>query len=257
MIKKKFKNQFSLLMDKYIIGAMSGITATFFVQPIDRIKVEIQLNSSKKYSENIRSIINNGGIREFYKGIDVAVLRQSIYGTTRLGMFQDLKDNYKVQPLVASTIAATTATILNNPIDYWLLNKQTNPDFSILRTVSEKGIRPLYSGLKFNIIRAVTINVGFGVKPYLDTYFGSKTDNTYLSKFASNSISSIGGSILSFPFDVMRTYSYKSIDSLPPMNYFFKSYPVFALRIVPHAFISMTCLDMYSRLYSKHFKNNH
>lgn len=236
-------------MDKYIIGAMSGITATCVVQPIDRIKVEIQLNSQKRYMENIRNIIRLNGVKEFYKGIDIAILRQSVYGTTRLGMFQDLKDNYKVQPLIASTVAATCATILNNPIDYWLLNRQTNNQFSIIETVRTKGVAPLYSGLKFNIIRAVTINVGFGVKPYLDTYFANKTDNLFLSKLASNSISSLGGSLLSFPFDVLRTYSYKSVETLPSIQYFFRSYPVFALRIIPHSFISMSCLDLYGKLY--------
>ncbi len=241
-------------MDKYIIGALSGMTATICVQPIDRIKVEIQLNSQKKYIDNIRQIIRNSNgnpLKEFYKGLDIALLRQSVYGTTRLGMFQDLKDNYHVQPLVASTIAATSATILNNPIDFWLLNKQTDPNFSIVKTIKEKGIHPLYNGLKFNIIRAVTINVGFGIKPYLDVYFSKHTDNIYVSKLASNTVSSLGGSLLSFPFDVMRTYSYKSIDTLPSIQYFFKSYPVFALRIVPHAFISMTCIDIYTKLLAK------
>jgi hypothetical protein len=115
---------------------ISTAIATTVVQPFDIIKVNIQLNPDKPkmtivqdilYARHTKSTLSGSAIVEhkanlfrFYKGIDVALLRQSVYGTIRLGMFQDLKDNYKIHPMLAATVAASTATLVNNPIDYWL-----------------------------------------------------------------------------------------------------------------------------------------
>lgn len=67
----------------FIIGGMSGVTATSFIQPIDMIKVRIQIKSeefSKLKAEGkviagnlspftaIKEILAYGGPKAFYKG---------------------------------------------------------------------------------------------------------------------------------------------------------------------------------------------
>ena len=240
-------------MEKYIIGCVSGMSATLFIQPIDQIKVQIQLNPLKKRIDTIKSIYQQ---KIFYKGISIALLRQSVYGTLRLGLFQDLKDNYKINPLIASTTAATVATIINNPIDYWLVNKQTNTSYSLSKDISIKGYKYiLFNGLKYNLLRAISINIGFGIKPYIYNQFQEKN---YFNLFLSNGLSSFISSLCGLPFDILRTYSYKSISTKNIINFkiLWISYPVFAGRIIPHSFLSLTFLDLYSNLYYSIIKKN-
>lgn len=236
-------------MDKYIIGALSGMTATIIVQPIDLIKVNKQINPEKSFFSIITNIykLNNYSFLNFYRGIDIALIRQSIYGTIRLGMFQDLKDNYKFNPLTASIISSSCATIANNPIDYWLINKQTNKNFSIKHDIKQNGFyKILFTGITYNFGRAISINLGFGIRPFIEEKINNKTFAIISSSFLST--------IFALPFDILRTLSQKNI----PFNYnYFNikqiiiSYPIFASRILPHTIISMYCIDFYSSLIKK------
>lgn len=61
----------------FLIGGISGMIGTSVIQPIDMIKVRIQIKSeeigkSKKVSaiKVIHEIYNNGGIKSFYKGYE-------------------------------------------------------------------------------------------------------------------------------------------------------------------------------------------
>lgn len=70
----------------FIIGGMSGITATCFIQPVDMVKVRIQIKSeelSKLKAEGkattgnvspftaIKEILAYGGPKAFYKGYNI------------------------------------------------------------------------------------------------------------------------------------------------------------------------------------------
>lgn len=71
------------IVQPFVIGGLSGCTATCFIQPIDMIKVTIQLKSEEVSNAKkaglpinadvsptsaIREIYSTGGIRAFYKG---------------------------------------------------------------------------------------------------------------------------------------------------------------------------------------------
>jgi solute carrier family 25 (mitochondrial oxoglutarate transporter), member 11 len=95
----------------FVFGGISGCTATSVIQPIDTVKVRIQI-VSKNLAESLKAegkggkvnvsfmsvakeILKNDGIKGFYKGLDSALMRQVFYGTTRLGLFKTLSDNIK------------------------------------------------------------------------------------------------------------------------------------------------------------------
>lgn len=66
----------------FLLGGMSGIVATTFVQPIDMVKVRIQVlageNPGKTYGPiGVASEIlaKDGFFKGFYKGIDSAYMR--------------------------------------------------------------------------------------------------------------------------------------------------------------------------------------
>lgn len=76
--------------------------ATCVIQPIDMIKVRIQLKSEKmgkgaKISPIgvAREMLSNGkGIGQFYKGLDSALIRQITYTTTRMGIYKNLMSHH-------------------------------------------------------------------------------------------------------------------------------------------------------------------
>jgi solute carrier family 25 oxoglutarate transporter 11 len=66
----------------FIIGGISGMVATTCIQPIDTIKVRIQIKgeggtgkSNASFSFIAKEILTNQGVKGFYKGLDSALFR--------------------------------------------------------------------------------------------------------------------------------------------------------------------------------------
>jgi solute carrier family 25 oxoglutarate transporter 11 len=257
-------------MDKYVIGCLSGMTATLCVQPIDYMKVQCQINPNIPKLVLIKNLYNLNGIKSFYNGLNIALIRQSVYGTIRLGLFQDLKDNYKFNPISSAVIAATIGTVINNPIDYLLIKKQTKKDFSFINIIKKEKLNTLlFTGLKYNLLRAITINIGFGSKTIYEDKIKKYSNNNNIIKPISILSASITSAVISMPFDVMRTYSQKNISFkndivnidnnkkffyITALKKLYHSFPIYFMRIAPHSIISLTCLDLYNHIYNNYIK---
>jgi solute carrier family 25 oxoglutarate transporter 11 len=257
-------------MDKYIIGCLSGMTATLCIQPIDYMKVKCQINPNISKIELTKNLYKLNGIKSFYNGLNIALLRQSVYGTIRLGLFQDLKDNYKFHPITSAVIAATIGTIINNPIDYLLVKKQTEQNFSITNIIKKEKLNILlFTGLKYNLLRAISVNIGFGSKTIYEDKLKKYNNNNNFIKPISIISASITSAAISMPFDVMRTYSQKNISFkndivniknnknfyIVAIKKIYHSFPIYFMRIAPHSIISLTCLDLYNNIYNNYKKN--
>ena len=255
-------------MDSYIIGCLSGLTATTLVQPIDYIKVQSQLNPSVNKLNLFKNIYKTHGFGEFYRGINIALMRQCVYGTIRLGLFKDLKDNHKFNPISAAVIAASVGTIVNNPIDYLLVKKQTENNFSIKNIIKNEKINTiLFTGLKYNLLRAISINIGFGCKTIYENKLKNHFNNNLFIKTSSILTASITSAVISMPFDVMRTYSQKNIpiinnliilnnvnkkiNLVTSLKSIYNTFPIYFMRITPHSIISLACLDIYTSIFNK------
>ena len=84
-------------MLNFAIGGLSGMIATTVIQPIDMIKVQIQVKAEQGVKDLgpfkiAKQLYKERGIGIFYKGLDSAYLRQIFYTSTRLGVFYNLKD---------------------------------------------------------------------------------------------------------------------------------------------------------------------
>lgn len=86
----------------FALGGMAGCFATCCIQPIDMVKVRIQLSGEAGAAGSAArgpfaiasSIIKNEGFLSLYKGLSAALLRQLTYGTTRLGLFRTLSNTF-------------------------------------------------------------------------------------------------------------------------------------------------------------------
>lgn len=125
----------------FFVGTLSTMTATSCIQPVDMVKVRIQLRSESGGSTSpisvAKEIYKMGGVKEFYKGIDAALLRQVVYGTLRLGIYFNLTEYIKVernkgenltvlQRAGASLVAGSLGSFVGNPCDLALVRMQAD-----------------------------------------------------------------------------------------------------------------------------------
>lgn len=80
----------------FLFGGFSGMFATCCIQPIDTVKVRIQimgesLSSGSKNPLSVgRKILAEEGVASLYRGLDSALMRQATYTTARLGIYRTL-----------------------------------------------------------------------------------------------------------------------------------------------------------------------
>ncbi len=221
-------------MQNFLIGGTSGMLATTVIQPIDFIKVQIQVRSEmgvKNLSPfNIAQSIykESGSIATFYKGLDSALLRQALYTSTRLGLFYSLKDwvvkKRGGEPTVfqnasMSLFAGAVGAMVGNPADLSLVRMQSDNNLpkeerrnykhvgdALIRTVREEGVFTLWRGSLPTVVRAMAMNFSLLV-PFEETkkILTPYIKNNRLRAITASMISGACATVLSLPFDNVKT----------------------------------------------------
>jgi len=220
----------------FLVGTLSTMTATSVIQPMDMIKVNIQLKSESGGSTSpfvvAREIKAAGGIAGFYKGLDSALLRQAVYGTLRIGIYFNLSEWFKqrngganlsvFQKAAASLTAGCLGSFVGNPCDLALVRMQAdailppaeqrnykNVFDAFTRIVKEEGVTSLWKGSLPTMMRACSLNLSM-----LVTYDECKERITASAKpgtspFIINASSSMAAAVavalISLPFDNIKT----------------------------------------------------
>ncbi|KAG8387373.1 hypothetical protein BUALT_Bualt02G0014600 [Buddleja alternifolia] len=138
----------------FVNGGCSGMLATSVIQPIDMIKVRMQLGQGSA-AEVTRNMLKNDGVGAFYKvfsallspfvilqsmirliGLSAGLLRQATYTTARLGSFKILTNKAieandgKPLPLYQKALCGLTAGAIGacfgNPADLALVRMQAD-----------------------------------------------------------------------------------------------------------------------------------
>ncbi|PQE28827.1 mitochondrial 2-oxoglutarate malate carrier protein [Rutstroemia sp. NJR-2017a BBW] len=89
----------------FINGGLAGMSATTVIQPIDMIKVRLQLageglrTGPKPTPLSVtREILAQGKILDLYTGLSAGLLRQAVYTTARLGFFDTFMQTLTHRP---------------------------------------------------------------------------------------------------------------------------------------------------------------
>jgi solute carrier family 25 oxoglutarate transporter 11 len=223
----------------FINGGISGMVATSVIQPVDMIKVRIQLAGEGTASgpkatplSVTRQIISSGRARDLYTGLSAGLLRQAVYTTARLGFFDTFMGSLAARAkekgkqvgfserATAGLTAGGLAAMLGNPADLALIRMQSDG----LKPLAERknyksvvdaltsiakseGIGALWAGAAPTVVRAMALN--FGQLAFFSEAKAQLKANTDLSArtqtLSASAIAGFFASFFSLPFDFVKT----------------------------------------------------
>lgn len=219
----------------FAFGGLSGMIATFVIQPLDTVKVRIQLigekavkGSSKSFFSTAKNIFANEGARGFYKGLDSALFRQATYSTARLGIYKTLfhKEEAKsgkvsfLKKIQISLTAGFVGSLIGCPSDLTLVRFQSDAFLPInerrnyknifeafARIIREEGLFTLWRGSAPTIGRAMAMNMGMlttydEIKERINKV--SQKKDTFKTQIIASMSAGFVCSFLSLPFDNVK-----------------------------------------------------
>ncbi|KAI1326611.1 mitochondrial carrier domain-containing protein [Xylariaceae sp. FL0255] len=223
----------------FINGGVSGIVATTVIQPIDMIKVRLQLagegvaTGPKPTPLSVtREILAQGKVLDLYTGLSAGVLRQAVYTTARLGFFDTFMKSFTARAKEKGTqigfaeragaglSAGGLAAFIGNPADLALIRMQSDglkplaerKNYksvvdAMTSIVRAEGVTALWAGATPTVVRAMALNFG-QLAFFSEAKAQLKTRTSWTPQAQTLSASAIAGffaSFLSLPFDFVKT----------------------------------------------------
>ncbi|KAF5176114.1 Mitochondrial dicarboxylate/tricarboxylate transporter DTC [Thalictrum thalictroides] len=213
----------------FVNGGASGMLATCVIQPVDMIKVRIQLGQGSAASVT-KTMLQQEGVGAFYKGLSAGLLRQATYTTARLGSFRMLTtkaiaaNDGKPLPLYQKALCGLTAGAIGacfgSPADLALIRMQAdatlpaaqrrhykNAFHALYRITADEGVLSLWKGAGPTVVRAMALNMGMlasydqSVEFFKDSVGLGEASTTV----AASAVSGFFASACSLPFDYVKT----------------------------------------------------
>lgn len=223
----------------FLNGGLAGMAATTTIQPIDMVKVRLQLAGEGIKTgprptplQVTRDIIAQGKFGDLYTGLSAGLLRQAVYTTARLGFFDTFMTALKARAETkgqgigfkeragAGLTAGGLAACVGNPADLALIRMQsdglkpkgqranyTSVVDALTRIARGEGIYALWVGASPTVVRAMALNFGqlaffSEAKTQLKakTQWGAKTQT-----LTASAIAGFFASFFSLPFDFVKT----------------------------------------------------
>jgi solute carrier family 25 oxoglutarate transporter 11 len=222
----------------FVNGGIAGMVATTVIQPIDMVKVRLQLagegvkTGPKPNPFTVtKEIIAAGKVLDLYTGLSAGLLRQAVYTTARLGFFDTFMNKLKARAkenntqigfaerAVAGLSAGGLAAMIGNPADLALIRMQSDglkplaerknyrSVIDALTSISKsEGVAALWGGAAPTVVRAMALNFG-----QLAFFSEAKQQlkSTPLSPNAqtltASAIAGFFASFFSLPFDFVKT----------------------------------------------------
>lgn len=215
----------------FVNGGLSGMMATCIIQPIDMVKVRIQLGATGGPLAVGRAIVQEQGVLALYNGLSAGLLRQATYTTSRLGIFNTLSAELKVMnkgqnlPLWVKAACGLTAgglgALVGTPADLSLIRMQADATLpveqrrnyknvldALVRITREEGVSGLFRGAAPTVVRAMALNMGMLAsndqtrEMLVDAGFEK---NSYVVILGGSVTSGFFAAACSLPFDFVKT----------------------------------------------------
>jgi solute carrier family 25 oxoglutarate transporter 11 len=222
----------------FVNGGLAGMTATTVIQPVDMVKVRLQLAGEGVKTgpkptpiSVVKNIVASGKVMDLYTGLSAGLLRQAVYTTARLGFFDTFMKRLTVaaeaksqkigfkERAGAGLAAGGLAAMLGNPADLALIRMQsdgmkpvaqranyTSVIDALTRIAKNEGVTRLWAGCYPTVVRAMALN--FGQLAFFSEAKNQLKTTSLSSRTQTLTASAIAGffaSFLSLPFDFMKT----------------------------------------------------
>jgi solute carrier family 25 oxoglutarate transporter 11 len=223
----------------FINGGLSGMVATAFIQPVDMIKVRIQLSGEGSAGGPkagpftvARQIVSSGKVLDLYTGLSAGLLRQAVYTTARIGFFDTLMGNLTKRAkdqgtqigfkerATAGLTAGGIAAMIGNPADLALIRMQSDglkplaerknykSVIDALSSIAKsEGVGALWAGAAPTVVRAMALNFG-QLAFFSEAKAQLKTNTEWSARTQTLTASAVAGffaSFFSLPFDFVKT----------------------------------------------------
>lgn len=223
----------------FINGGIAGMVATTVIQPVDMVKVRIQLAGEGSAGGPkpsplavTRQIIASGKALDLYTGLSAGLLRQAVYTTARIGFFDTIMTKLKTRAAnqgrsiafsdraTAGVLAGGLAAIMGNPADLALIRMQSDglkpaaerknyrSVVDALRSITRsEGVAALWSGCAPTVVRAMALNFGqlaffSEAKEQLKAHSSMPLG---VQTMTASAIAGFFASFFSLPFDFVKT----------------------------------------------------
>jgi solute carrier family 25 oxoglutarate transporter 11 len=218
----------------FATGSISGMLATCCIQPVDMVKVRVQLGAAEGGStspfEIAGKMAREEGLGGFYKGLSAGLTRQVVYTGARLGLYDIFTEKAKSTPdeklsflkvTGCSLSAGGIAAVMGNPADLSLIRMQADTMLPVAERrnyggvvgaltaiVKDEGVAGLFKGSVPTATRAMALNfgmLGFNTlaKDWLAAAGVEKNSNVQV--FGASAIAGFFASFFSLPFDYVKT----------------------------------------------------
>lgn len=215
----------------FVNGGLSGMAATCIIQPVDMVKVQLQLGAKGSPLAVGMDIAKRQGVGALYKGLSAGLLRQATYTTARLGIYDTIfaaakkYNDDKPLPLWQKAVCGLTAgglgALVGSPADLTLIRMQADTNLpaaerrnytgvgnALTRIVKEEGIGGLFTGAGPTVVRAMALNMGMlasndQAKETLESFGFAKGSQVVIVGGAT--IAGFFASACSLPFDYVKT----------------------------------------------------
>jgi solute carrier family 25 oxoglutarate transporter 11 len=209
------------------------MVATSIIQPLDMVKVQIQLKGEGAKGKGVspfsvvKDLLQKGGPLAFYKGLSAGLLRQATYTTARLGIFRSLSNAMQGEskaplPFWKKTLAGLAAgglgAVFGTPADVALIRMQADSNLpaadrrnykgvvnALTRITREEGLNGLFAGNSPVVLRAMALNVGMLATHDQALEELKKYTNATSANIGAKLISGFFASFFSLPFDFIKT----------------------------------------------------
>jgi len=207
-------------INKYIAGGLSGITEVLLTHPLDYIKTKKQEYAQNKINNNnfYRTLLKKPKLN-MYNGIlpriyGIAPMRFIFWGVqdsvnSYLGHYNINKIN---KSIIIGCSTAFFQTIIDNPIEIIKIQQMSN------QKINYKNILLNNYGFSATLIR----NIFFAIPIGYFCFQTKKKSNSNFDNFCLSACSGLFSSIISQPFDYIKTYQQRTKSKVFVINLLIK-----------------------------------
>eukprot|EP00795_Rhopilema_esculentum_P009542 gene9542-17288_t len=228
---------------RFALSGISCMSAGIVTNPIDVIKVRLQLDNELSASKSIFAdrkyrgffqggirIVQEEGVRGLYKGVYASALREGVYSTIRLGLYEPFKELFGekdrsktplYKKIMSGALSGSIGSAIANPTDLVKIRLQAEgklepgqtprykSTFDAFAQISRKeGVRGLWRGVGPTVQRAAIITAS--QIPSYDHTKHALLNNKVMHEglrlhFVSSMVAGLVCAIVTSPVDVIKT----------------------------------------------------